>query len=85
MQIVDFNTHPMYFESHSSLVSEDKYAGCKYNFPKKFKSSDDYLSYLVWKAEPTKYEEVTPLIKERIELELSTIKEKEAANYMLVA
>ncbi len=56
----------------------------KFEFPDEFKDSDDYLAHITWSKVDQRYKEVTPEVKERIQLELDIMREMKVAGYMLI-
>lgn len=56
----------------------------KFEIPKGYSSEDDYLKYLTYEGAKLKYGEVTPLLKERIDFELETIKKTGYPGYFLI-
>ncbi|MFW5707913.1 MAG: DNA polymerase III subunit alpha, partial [Bacteroidota bacterium] len=52
--------------------------------PDGFENEDDYLHYLTWEGAKRFYPEITPQIKERLDLELKVIKDMGFAGYFLI-
>ncbi|MFP4522785.1 MAG: DNA polymerase III subunit alpha, partial [Fibrobacterota bacterium] len=52
--------------------------------PPEFRTDQEYLRHLSYEGAKKKYSEITPEIKERLELELSIMDKMEASGYMLI-
>ncbi len=52
--------------------------------PEGYKDADEYLRFLTYEGANKRYPEITPVIKERIEFELQTIKEMGYPGYFLI-
>lgn len=56
----------------------------KFEIPEAYEGEDDYLRHLTYKGAERLYKELTPIITERIDFELSTIKRMGFAGYFLI-
>jgi DNA polymerase III subunit alpha len=56
----------------------------KFDIPAGFDSEDEYLKHLTYEGAKKKYGEVTPVVKERIDFELETIKKTGYPGYFLI-
>ena len=56
----------------------------KFDIPSKFDNEDDYLKHLTYEGANKRYEELTEAIKERIDFELSVIKNTGYPGYFLI-
>jgi DNA polymerase-3 subunit alpha len=56
----------------------------KFDIPSEFENEDDYLKHLTYQGAQTRYEELTDAIKERIDFELSVIKNTGYPGYFLI-
>ncbi|PID94417.1 MAG: DNA polymerase III subunit alpha [Bacteroidetes bacterium] len=56
----------------------------KFPIPREFENEDAYLAHLVWEGAQKVYEEITPEIKERLEMELGVISKMGFSGYFLI-
>ncbi|MBX2946171.1 MAG: DNA polymerase III subunit alpha [Cyclobacteriaceae bacterium] len=56
----------------------------KFEIPKGFASEDDYLKHLTYEGAKKKYGEITPLLQERLDFELETIRKTGYPGYFLI-
>jgi DNA polymerase-3 subunit alpha len=56
----------------------------KFDIPGEFKNEDDYLKHITYKGAEKRYDEITPEIRERIDFELSVIKNTGYPGYFLI-
>ena len=56
----------------------------EFKIPEEFKSEDDYLRHLTYEGAKERYKEVTPAIEERLDYELSIIKNTGYPGYFLI-
>lgn len=56
----------------------------KFKFPEGFQDSDEYLAHLCREKVSSRYPEVTDVVRDRMETELSCIKDMHVASYLLI-
>ena len=56
----------------------------KYEIPKEFENEDAYLRHLTYEGAAKRYKEITPAIRERIDLELKIMKDMGFPGYFLI-
>ncbi len=56
----------------------------KFPIPDEFEDENEYLAHLTWKGAKEFYEEITPEVKDRLEMELKVIKEMGFSGYFLI-